>query len=125
MRNITRVIKFPVKVLKPLRDYLVSQQRRLERRKGNLIREDPFSDSSRVNDNAASDAEAAEISGHDRIEALRGEMDRRLITIRKALTKIRLGKYGLCEECGRMIDTDRLAVSPTAELCIRCERKKR
>lgn len=125
MRNITRVIKFPVKVLKPLRDYLVSQQRRLERRKGNLIREDPFSDSSRVNDNAASDAEAAEISGHDRIEALRGEMDRRLITIRKALTKIRLGKYGLCEECGRMIDTDRLAVNPTAELCIRCEQKKR
>jgi DnaK suppressor protein len=120
-----RVIKFPAKVLRPIKDYLLAMQKRLEKRRRNIVAEDPFSDSSRVNDNAASDADAAEISGHDRAEALRDEVDRRLITVRKALTKIKLGRYGLCEECGKMIDTDRLAVNPAAELCMKCEKKKR
>lgn len=119
------VIKFPVKVLKPIRDYLLATQKRLVRRRRNIIAEDPFSDTSRVNDNAASDTDAAEVSGHYRAEALRNEVDRGLITIRRALTKIRLGKYGLCEKCGKMIDTDRLAVNPAAELCMKCEKKRK
>ncbi|MBI4999343.1 TraR/DksA C4-type zinc finger protein [Candidatus Gottesmanbacteria bacterium] len=32
--------------------------------------------------------------------------------------------YGICERCGKMIDTDRLAVMPAAELCLECEKKK-
>lgn len=124
IKRMISVIRFPAAVLRPLREYLVSQQKRLERRRTTLIQEDPFSDTERVNENAASDTDAAEISGHDRIEALRGEVDRRIITVRKALTRIRLGRYGLCENCGSMIDTDRLSVNPTAELCIRCARRK-
>lgn len=108
-----------------MRDYLSGMQRRLERRRKRVKAEDPFSDPGRVNDNAASDADAAEISGHDRAEALRREIDRRLINVRKALTKIKLGRYGLCEECGKMIDTDRLAANPTAELCMECEEKRK
>lgn len=124
-RGVRAVITFPARVLAPLRHYLIAQQKRLERRNKVLIKEDPFSDTSRVNDNAASDADAAEISGHDRVEALRSEVERRLITIRKALTKIRVGRYGLCENCRRMIDTDRLRVNPTAEFCIDCEKRRR
>ncbi len=120
-----RVIMFPAKVLRPIYNYLKSVQRRLERKKKDLKSEDPFSDPSRVNDNAATDADAAEISGHDRVEALRQEVDRRLIQVRKALTKIKIGKYGSCENCGRLIDTDRLSVNPTAELCMKCERKRK
>ena len=120
-----RVIMFPAKVLRPIYNYLKLVQKRLERKKKDLKSEDPFSDPSRVNDNAATDADAAEISGHDRVEALRQEVDRRLIQVRKALTKIKIGKYGSCENCGRLIDTDRLSVNPTAELCMKCERKRK
>ena len=119
-----KMISFPKKVLKPVKDYLSSMQQRLERRKKRLSSEDPFSDKERVNDNAASDTDAAEISGHDRVEALRQEVDKRLINVRKALTNIKLGKYGMCEECGKMVDTDRLAANPTAELCMDCIKKK-
>lgn len=119
------MIQFPARILRPLRNYLVATQKRLERRKRSIVAEDPFTDASRVNDNAASDTDAAEISGHDRAEALRSEVDRGLITVRKALTKIKLGKYGLCETCKKMIDTDRLAVNPTAELCMSCEKKRK
>jgi DnaK suppressor protein len=120
-----KVILIPKAVLRPVRNYLSSMQKRLERRKRRLAKEDPFLDSSRVNDNAASDADAYEISGHDRIEALKQEVDKRLINVRKTLTKIKLGKYGMCENCSNMIDTDRLAANPTAELCMNCMNDKK
>lgn len=120
-----KMIQFPAKVLRPIRDYLLAMQKRLERRRRVIVAEDPFSDSSRVSDNAASDADAAEISGHDRAEALRDEVDRRLIIIRKSLTKIKFGRYGQCEKCKKMIDTDRLAANPTSELCMSCEKKRK
>ena len=125
MRTVKRMIAFPINILRPLQQYLVSTMKQLELRKRRIRSEDPFSDPGRVDDNASLDADAAEISGHDRAEAFRVEVDRRIITVRKALTKIRLGRYGLCENCGKMIDTDRLAVNPTAELCMDCEKKRK
>ena len=117
-------IKFPRKILKPIENFLRQKENKLKKQKEDLKKEDPYTDTSRVNDNAASDAEAAEESGHERITALRKEIDKALIEIRKTLTRIRLGKYGTCEKCGRMINTDRLAIKPTATLCIECEKKK-
>ncbi|MBU1500205.1 TraR/DksA C4-type zinc finger protein, partial [Patescibacteria group bacterium] len=46
-----------------------------------------------------------------------------LIRIRKTLTRIKLGRFGICEECKHMIDPDRLAIDPTATLCIDCAKK--
>ena len=118
-------IKFPRKILKPIENFLHQKEDRLKKQKAELKKEDPYTDTSRVNDNAASDAEAAEESGHERITALRKEIDKALIEIRKTLTRIRLGKCGTCEKCGQMIDTDRLAIKPTATACIKCEKKKK
>jgi RNA polymerase-binding transcription factor DksA len=115
---------FPANILKPIRDHLLEKERQLKRRENELTAEDPFSDVDRLNDNAAVDAEAAEQSGHERIEAMRREADKALVNVRKALTKIKLGKYGLCESCGQMIDTDRLAIDPTVRLCLNCEKRK-
>lgn len=118
-------IRFPRAVLKPIELFLRKEEKKLKERKKGLAGEDPFKDTNRVNDNAASDAEAAEQVGHERISALKSEIDKALINIRKTLSKIKIGKYGICEGCGQMIDTDRLAVNPTAELCIKCEKKKK
>lgn len=117
-------IKFPLSVLVPIKNYLMKEQQELLKRKDALKKEDPFADINRVNDNADVGQEASEQWGHQRVEALRLEIDRMLVIIRKSLTKIKLGKYGLCEQCGKMIDTDRLAINPTSVLCISCERKK-
>lgn len=117
------IIQFPSKLLVPLREYLQHQQMKLMKSKSVLKREDPFSDSLRVDDNADIGKEAAEQFGHHRSEALRSEVDKILINIRKTLTKIKIGKYGSCEKCGKLIDTDRLAINPTAELCMDCQRK--
>jgi len=118
------MVKFPAKVLQPLKDYLTKREEELKKRKRNLSKEDPFLDTDRLNDNAASDTDAAEGAGHERISALKKEITKNLIRVRKTLTRIKVGKYGICTACKKMIDTDRLAIDPTVELCMRCQRKK-
>jgi len=117
-------IKFPSELLKPVENFLKKKEAKLKEQKKSLEKEDPFSNTDRLNDNAAIDTEAAEESGHDRVSALKAEIDRALIEVRKTLTRIKIGKFGSCEQCGKMIDTDRLAIKPTANLCITCEKKK-
>ena len=116
-------IKFPLKVLQPIRVYLLKRETDLRKSKKRLEKEDPFNDSSRLNDNAAIDAEAAEEVGHERITTLKKEIDKTLIRIRQALTRIKLGSYGSCGKCGKLINTDRLAIDPAAELCVKCAEK--
>ncbi|PJE67500.1 conjugal transfer protein TraR [Candidatus Shapirobacteria bacterium CG10_big_fil_rev_8_21_14_0_10_40_9] len=117
-------ISFPASVLKPIKQFLHLEAKKLEERKKVLEKEDPFVDTERLTDNAATDSDAREQFGHARVEAMKKEIDRRLIDIRKALTKIKIGKYGICEKCGKMIDTDRLMIKPEATLCIECEKKR-
>lgn len=118
------VIAFPRKLLDPIRDFLSREEKKLEKRKKILEKEDPFEDVRRLTDNAASDADAAEQAGHERITALKSGVDRKLIQVRKALSRIKIGKYGICEECGRMIDTDRLMIYPEATVCVKCKKKE-
>jgi len=117
-------IRFPSTVVEPIKRFLHLEEEKLTKRKKTLEKEDPFKDPDRVLDNAAIDTEAAEQFGHTNVRGLQSEIDRKLIQIRKALTRIKIGKYGSCESCGQMIDTDRLMVFPEATLCIKCEKKK-
>lgn len=116
-------LAFPRKLLGPVGDFLSEQLGRLERRRTSLSNDDPFS-SSRGDENFASpDTNAAEQFGHARVEAMRGELDKRMIQMRKALARVKIGSYGICENCGKMIDTDRLVIFPEATFCISCEKK--
>lgn len=117
-------LHFPKAVLKPISKALEQKKHQLEQRKAELEKEDPFADPDRLNDNAAIDADAAEQFGHANIVAIKSEIDRALILVRKALTRIKIGNYGLCENCGKMIDTERLAINPTATFCIKCEKEQ-
>jgi DnaK suppressor protein len=117
-------IKFPAKLLAPIKKFLSKEERRLRKRKSELAKQDPFEDERRTSDNAAPDADAAEQVGHERVEAIKKEVERKIIQIRKALTQIKLGKYAICEKCGEMIDTDRLMVIPETTVCVKCEKKK-
>ena len=116
--------RFPSTVLTPVAKFLSARLHILERRKKQISKEDPFKDPARVDDNAAPDIEADEQFGHARTSAIKTEMGKGIIQIRKALTRIRVGKYGICEECGQMIDTDRLMAFPEATLCAKDAKKR-
>lgn len=119
------MIKFPKKLLAPIAKYFEKEKRKTQKRLSSLEKEDPFADKDRLIDNAASDTEAKEQFGHLRIETLKRELVDRLRKIEKALFRIKRGKYGICERCGKMIDTERLAANPTAHLCVKCEKASR
>lgn len=117
-------VAFPARLLTPVGDFLHRELKKLERNKKDIDKEDPFKDEARATDNAAMDTEADEQFGHARTSAIKNEIDKRIVQTRKALTRVKLGKYGICENCGKMIDTDRLIIYPEATLCVDCERKK-
>ncbi len=120
----SKPVVYPKEVVEPVKKYLGSKLSELEKRKKVLTSEDPFTDTSRVNDNAAIDADAAEQFGHLRVKAMHKTVDRTIIQIRKALSRIKIGKYGVCENCGKFIDTDRLMILPETTVCIDCEKKR-
>ena len=117
-------ISYPKDLTKPVTKLLTKKLGDLKKTRKNMIKEDPFNDHNRVTDNAAPDTEADEQFGHARTAAIRVELRRTAIQIKKALARIRIGKYGVCERCGQMIDTDRLMVYPEATLCTKDARKK-
>ena len=123
-REIIRMVKFPSTVLSQIGDYLEDRRKDIEKKLQELKKEDPFEDKTRLLDRASDDSEAQSKAGHERVTALQKQLNVALIETKKALTKIKIGKYGMCENCGKMIDTDRLAAMPTARLCVSCEKKR-
>lgn len=117
-------IKFPASVLKPVAAFLSDSLQKVNIRKSKISSEDPFKNQSRVLDNASPDADAEEQFGHARVSAIKDELNKKSSQIKKALKKIKKGTYGICEDCGNLIDTDRLSIVPEATLCIKCEKKR-
>ena len=112
-----QIIKYPARLITPVGNFFRAKLKNLEKRRSDIEKEDPFQDTTRIIDNAAPDTDAAEQFGHARTTAIREQIDRKIIQTKKALARVKVGKYGICEECGKMIDTDRLMVYPEATLC--------
>jgi DnaK suppressor protein len=117
-------VKFPKNLLKPVGDFLQDRLKTLEKRKKDIDKEDPFKDESRVMDNASPDTDAAEQFGHARTSAIRDSLEKKIVQTKKALSKVKIGSYGVCEDCSKMIDTDRLVAYPEATLCASCQAKR-
>ncbi|MEN2986263.1 MAG: TraR/DksA C4-type zinc finger protein [Thermodesulfovibrionaceae bacterium] len=50
------------------------------------------------------------------------DRERKLLKkIEKALEKIEVGTYGICEICGKEIPIERLEARPVTDLCIECK----
>ena len=116
-----------IKIARPnityIKSYLEEKRKQIERHIARLRLEDPFADTARLSDNAASDTDAREEVGHERVEALKNELVASLARVKRALSKIGIGKYGICDNCKKPIDPARLKVFPMAEYCLACERE--
>lgn len=106
-----------------IKTFLERRKEEIEKRRESLKKQDPFFVEGRLNENEPTE-DAAEQEGHRRVEALTLQIDRLLIQIKKALARIGVGKYGICEECKKPIDKARLEAMPMANLCVDCERKR-
>src|SRR5690606_22783391 len=61
--------------------------------------------------------------GRDLDARLAKRQIRELQEIEEALERMRNGKYGICERCGRSIAFDRLKVLPESRYCVLCEKR--
>lgn len=119
------MIKFPKNLLDEIKTHLTQELGNVNTQIEELKSQDPFSDTSRVNDNAASDTEANEEIDHERFQALIKELSAKKHGLEASLSRVGDGTYGHCTNCQSLIDTDRLAAIPTATLCMNCEALKK
>lgn len=116
-------ISFPQKLISPIKHFLEKELLKSKRAKKDLKNADPFLDNDRTLENSLEE-DLDEQIGHFETEVKARFLSKRIVQLRKALTNIKLGKYGLCERCGKMIDTDRLSINPSATTCVKCEKEK-
>ena len=67
------------------------------------------------------DEEEDEVEEFDTLVALKEVLENELERIDKALTKIKKGKYGICERSGKPISKERLKIIPQARYCAKCQ----
>jgi len=120
----SKITGFPSTLLKPVGKFLMEKLRSLRMTRKRVVSDDPFNNKTRDLDSAAMDTEAEEKFEHARIMAIKDELNQKARQIKKALERVKKGKYGICETCGKMIDTDRLAIFPEATKCVKCEKKR-
>ncbi len=113
---------FPMNLLKPVAGFLKQELKKVTRQEKKL--EERNTELPENNNRAAVDSEVVEQVGRMGMEAKKRLLRARVVQIRKALTRIKIGKYGVCEKCGVMIDTDRLTVYPEATVCVACEKER-
>ena len=65
---------------------------------------------------------AKELEDSEVVDALGNEARNEIRKITVALQRIESGDYGMCAECGSVIDAARLEAYPYAEECIDCAR---
>ena len=57
---------------------------------------------------------------NDLLKKSKEELKKRYKEVQNAMTKIKAGKYGICEKCSVQIKKERLIAMPIAALCINC-----
>jgi len=115
-------VRFPGKLLVPIKRFLESEIIRLKRRERGMKQSDPFMDSARTSENSVEE-DVDEQVGHFETVVKVNFIKKQIVQVRKALTFLKIGKYGTCEKCGKMIDTDRLAIKPEATVCVECKKE--
>lgn len=116
-------MQYPKNILGPVLDHLKKLEHDLLHRKASLNAEDPYAAKRQSNDHESDDVMAEDQFGHAQSEALSEETSAALKRVQGAVQRIDEGTYGKCTACGAMIDTDRLGVDPTAELCMTCAKQ--
>jgi RNA polymerase-binding transcription factor DksA len=116
-------INIPKKLLLPVKIFLETELMKLKKMLKKMKKGDPFTDPDRVGENSPEE-DLDEQVGHFDSQVKLNFLKKQIIQLRKALSMIKIGKYGVCERCGKMIDTDRLGVKPDTTICIKCEKER-
>ncbi len=122
--KVPKIPRIPRIPLDRFKKQLRHEERKLEQQQQRLTKEDPLLEPGRTESNTELVAEAEEEIGHRRFDAVREAVVGRASQVKKALSRMKKGKYGVCESCGKPIDPARLKIDPSVTLCLDCQEKK-
>ncbi len=117
------MISFPSRLTKGIETFLHHKLIDLKKKEKSLKENDPFSDQQRTGNNSLEE-DVDEQIGRFETEVKISFIKKQIVQVRKALTRLKIGKFGICEKCYNMIDTDRLAVKPDTTLCVKCAKER-
>jgi len=119
------------KIIKELKEKLEKQKMSIEADLGKFAKKDENLkddwDTKYPHFNGGTGSQALEDAA-DQVEEyvtllpLEYNLELRLRDTNLALEKIKKGKYGKCEKCGKKIDLERLKIYPEARKCSKCEK---
>lgn len=110
--------------LKFIKDKLHIKDGELQKQEALLKAEDPYLQPGRAEGNAEEMDEAILEDGMKELtDTKMGVVKNMRTQIKRALSFLRMGKYGVCEICGKPIDKARLSVYPEATKCVNCSSK--
>lgn len=65
---------------------------------------------------------ADEVEEYSTLLPIEYSLELKLREVNLALERIKKGKYGICEKCGRRIPIERLKACPEASFCLKCRK---
>ena len=116
------MLNLPQNTLTKLKSYLLRQQLQIEEELKSIEKDDPVLMEA-VAESTEPGTESFQADIHSRLIAAKGDLSGLLTRIKSSLVKMNTGTYGICEKCGKPIETDRLEAMPTATACISCSKK--
>ena len=118
-------INLPLDFIKAVTSKLNLKRRELHSQKELLVKEDPYMQPGRTEGNSEDMDEAILEDAEKNLTDIQlTALEKMQIQVNKALGALKIGKYGICEICGRRIDKARLKMYPQATTCVECERDK-
>jgi DnaK suppressor protein len=109
-------------LLEELKQKLINEKNRLEgelsrigRKVANEEYETSFDDLGRDKEDNAS-----EVDEYSDNVAVEDNLEKHLKDVDEALTRMEKGTYGICENCGKEIEIERLKAYPEAKTCLSC-----
>jgi DnaK suppressor protein len=109
-------------LLEELKQKLINEKARLEndlsrigKKVGNEDYETSFDDLGRDKEDNAS-----EVDEYSDNVAVEDNLEKHLKEVDAALERMEKGTYGICENCGKEIEIERLKAYPEARICLTC-----
>ncbi len=114
----------PADLINALKSRLLRKDKDLRESQQLLVKEDPYLQEGRDVGNSEEMDEAILEDVQKEVTDQKMTLVKRLrIQVKRALAAIKIGKYGVCEVCGKPIDRARLQAYPEATACIDCANK--
>jgi len=114
----------PAEFIAILKSKLLKKDKEIRESQQLLVKEDPYLQPDRAMGNSEEMDEAILEDVQKNItDNEMGLMRKIRIQVKRALAAIKVGKYGVCEVCGKPIDKARLQAYPEATTCIDCANK--